>query len=140
MPVKNVTFPFWLTVAVIVIAVRYVAVFAPPGRDIEMVATVGAPALTVSENVRERDPAELYPVIVYVVAPCAFTGVPERTPVDGLNESPLGTAGEIPNEVITGPEFETVFPVIALPVEPVCDDGVIENCGVALEEAVIVIV
>lgn len=119
MPEKNVTFPFWLTVAVIVIAVRYVAVFAPPGRDIEIVATVGAPAFTVRENVRERDPAELYPVIVYVVAPCAFTGVPERTPVDGSNESPLATAGEIPNEVITGPEFETEVPEIGLPDVPV---------------------
>jgi hypothetical protein len=56
-----------------------------------------------------------------------LTGLPERIPVDGSNESPLATAGEIPNEVITGPEFATAFPEIGLPVVPVCDDGEIVN-------------
>ena len=63
-PEKKVTFPSWLTLAVIVVTVRYEAVFTPPGSEIEIVAIGKTPALTVSVNVRDRDPAELYPVIV----------------------------------------------------------------------------
>ena len=73
-----------------------------------VVVVVGGGLVTASENVAVDVPPELVAVTVYDVDACVAVGVPLTRPVDELNDSPDGRAGEMEYDRAGPPVFVIV--------------------------------
>ena len=82
---EGVTGAFCVVIAVVVVLAARVVV----------VVVVGGGLVIVRENVAVEVPPELVAVTVYDVDACVAVGVPLMRPVDELNDSPDGSAGEM---------------------------------------------
>lgn len=88
---------------------------------------------TVNVNVRVADPDAFVAVIVKAVADATVVGVPVSAPVEVLNVSPAGAAGEMEYEAIVPPaEASIVYPAIALLTVLVSEDDESVKAGAAI--------
>ena len=92
--------------AVVVVAATTVVVVG--GAVLVVVVVVGGWLTTVNENVAVEVPPEFTAVMVCEVADWVAVGVPLTSPVEELNDSPAGSAGEMEYDAVGPPELEIV--------------------------------